>query len=91
MIKNKHIKFGEDARSFSSIETFTDHRLVKARINMKWYKMQNKNKNPKLNLDKLRDRVEAKYQKSVEAKLGKRKIRNMQGIDKYSRNMCQGS
>ena len=69
----------EDARSFSGIETFTDHRLVKAKINIKWYQMQNTKKTPKLNLDKLRDtEYRQKYKKIVEVKLEKGKTRNVQ-------------
>ena len=38
--QEKHISQAQDARSFSGIETFTDHKLVKASLKIKWYKIK---------------------------------------------------
>ena len=37
--KKEHKQFINDARSYSGIETFTDHPLVKAKLNISWYKL----------------------------------------------------
>eukprot|EP00794_Sanderia_malayensis_P004055 gene4055-4606_t len=55
MMRSKHRNFVEDARSYSGIETFTDHRLVKAKINIKWYELKSCKKTPKLNIQRLKE------------------------------------
>ena len=38
--QEKHISQAQDARSFNGIETFTDHKLVKASFKIKLYKVK---------------------------------------------------
>ena len=55
MMWKKHRIFLEDARSCNGIETNTDHRLVKAKLNIKWYKIKTKPNMSKLNVEKLKN------------------------------------
>jgi len=66
ILKKEHQTFVNDARSYSGIETFTDHRLVKAKINIKWYKTKAQKTTPKLSLEKLRDE---EYRKKYQSKI----------------------
>jgi exonuclease III len=58
MTRKKHRRFIEDARSYSGIETYTDHRLVKAKLNIEWYKMKPPKNKSKLKIEKLRQAEE---------------------------------
>ena len=70
MLKKEHQTFVNDARSYSGIETFTDHRLVTAKINIKWYKMKAQKTTPKLNVEKLRDEgYRKKYQDKIKGNI----------------------
>ncbi len=47
MMRNTHRLFSQDSRSYhSAIKTYTDHRLVKAKLNLIWYKKMS-SKTPK--------------------------------------------
>ncbi len=64
IVKKDHKIMLQDARSYSGIETNTDHRLVKTTMKIEWYKVfEKKNKEKKLNLLKLKTQdIREKYQ-----------------------------
>ena len=62
--------FLSDAKSYSGLETPIDHRPVKAKINIKWYKMKPQKIVRKLDIEKLTNKEERdKYGEKVYEKM----------------------
>ncbi len=40
MMRNTHRLLNHESRSYSEIDTYTDHRLVKTKLYVTWYKMK---------------------------------------------------
>jgi len=62
--------FYQDSRSYSGIETPTDHRLVRATMKIEWYRIKPAMKTTKLNLDDLRNpETQRRYKEEVKNRL----------------------
>lgn len=59
LTRTNHRNFVTNSRSYSGIETYTDHRLVKAnfQINFKLVRQKNAPKQQKINVERLKDPV----------------------------------
>ena len=71
MVRQEHRLFLNDARSYSGTTTFSDHRLVLAKLNLNWYrKTVKKSRTRKIDFSKLNDAEQRRmYQDSVSSKL----------------------
>eukprot|EP00794_Sanderia_malayensis_P010172 gene10172-11213_t len=70
MISHQHRNFVTNSRSYSGIDTKTDHRLVRANIRMDWYKMKIEKREPILDMDKFKNKdTRIKYKEKVKEKL----------------------
>ena len=71
MVKTIHKCLITDARSYGGTETYTDHKLVRMRMKMEWYKMQKSKSNIKpLNLANFNvASIKEKYKEKVREKM----------------------
>ena len=87
IMKTLHRKLIMDSRSHSGISTPTDHKLVKAKIKLEWWRLNKQfKKSTKLNIDRLRDPVVRKqYQDRLQDKLVKERGNNEHPNDSWNK------
>ena len=87
MIKTLYRKLIMDSRSHSGISTPTDHKLVKTKIKLEWWRLNKQfKKSTKLNIDRLRDPVVRKqYQDRLQDKLVKERGNNEHPNDSWNK------
>ena len=74
IMRKSHRIFINDSRSHNGLQTFTDHRLVRTKLDIKWYKMKKEKTQSKLNIDLLKEKEnKTQYNLKVSEKLSKRK------------------
>ena len=67
IMRNEHRKFVTNARSYSGIETYTDHKLVKTEVKFEWYKFKTQNEIMKPKID-IKDLQTEENKKNTEKK-----------------------
>ncbi len=77
MIKNRDLNFVEDSRSYGGINTQSDHKLVKTRLNIRWYRMKVNKSIPGINLHNFKDKEnQRRYKEMVKEKLENEEMQN---------------
>ena len=69
MIKRKDIPFARNCHSYGGIGLNADHKLVKAGLQIEWFKMKISKKKEGINIDNFKDaRNQVKYQEKIQEK-----------------------
>ena len=76
--KSIHRKLFLDSRSYGNLSTPTDHKLVKAKINLEWWRLKRQfRKSERLDVNKLRDpEMNQKYRNDLQTRLEVEKQEN---------------
>ena len=82
-----HRKFIQDSRSYSGFETYTDHKIVKTKIKLDWWRLkQQREKTERLNINKLENiETRSKYKQELDIKLNQ--IEERETPDKMWKNI----
>ena len=82
IVKNSHRMMITDSRSYSGINTNTDHRLVMAKFNLEWHKLKKSNNRRIINIDNLKnENKKQEYQEIVREKLNHKNEQNSEKLE----------
>ena len=85
MMKKQHRQFLCDARSYSGIEIYTDHRLVKAKLDIRWYKLKPSKTTNRIKIEDLNNQEnKKKYQEKITEHLQEINTANTTAQEKWT-------
>ncbi len=91
MIRNRDLVFVEDSRSYGGIQMQTDHKLVKTKLNIEWYKMKMNRRELGINLQNFKNKEnQRRYKEMIQNKLEgeERKDENPKEMWKTTAKIC---